>query len=65
MNISRLTQRKFAIPSSAASLALANDIVGMGIDFKTMVVVVAASLAYALIEQLGDISRMKYGQSKK
>ncbi len=61
----KLLQRKFAVPSSAGLLATMNEAVGMGFSFHLMCLLVAGSLVYALIEQWGDVSRMKYGVNGK
>lgn len=58
-SLQRITQRKFAIPATSGALALVNDAAQLGFDFQTMVLVVAASLIYAAIEQWGDVARIR------
>jgi hypothetical protein len=52
--------RTFGAPAGATGLAFFNDAAQLGLEFRTMVLVVAASLAWSLIETLRDVARMKY-----
>ncbi len=61
----KLLQRKFAIPTSAGLMATMNEGFNMGFSFPLMCLLVAGGLGYALIEQWGDVSRMKYGDPSK
>jgi ABC-type enterochelin transport system permease subunit len=58
-NLQRLTQRKFVAPTTATALALVNDGAALGLDFKTIVFVGCMSIAYAVMEQWGDVTRIK------
>ena len=60
MNNRKLTERKFAVPMLSFILAIANDAAGMGLDWKVLVIVVAGSLAYSLIETWKDVTAIKY-----
>ena len=62
---SKLTQRKFVVPGAAMLTALMNDGLGMGFDFKTMVLFVSASLIYAGIQTWYDTMKLKYAAAKK
>ena len=53
-------ERKFAVPGSASILTLVNDAAGLGFDWKTLAIVVGASLIYAGIEAAVDIARIRH-----
>lgn len=58
----KLLQRKFAVPSLAGLMALMNEAASLGFSFQLMCLLVAGGLGYALIEQWGDVARVKYGK---
>lgn len=59
--LQKFGKRTIMIPGSMVALMLTNDQQHLGIDFRVMVVAVAASLLWSAIETWRDTSLIKAG----
>lgn len=58
--MTKFLERKFTIPGMAGLLPIANDMAGMGLEFRVLVLVACVAIAWSAIEVVQDIARMKY-----